>query len=1298
MFSARQTCVFSVSKQSQNSPDSPTGPLSGSLSYGELESLIDECMLFDRFAMRREIKKKKERAKLTGSIERSRRLVAQRRQSVPDVQLVDELPVSRNADEIRAAIEAHQVVIIAGETGSGKTTQLPKICLQAGRGIVGTIGHTQPRRVAARTIAHRLAVEMAVTVGEQVGYQVRFQDETKSSTLIKVMTDGVLLAETQNDRFLERYDTIIIDEAHERSLNIDFLLGYLKRILPKRPDLKVVITSATIDVQRFSRHFSNAPVIEVSGRTFPVTMEYRPIEEVAENEEPQTRAILNALFEIEVMPRGDVLIFLPGEREIRETAQEIKRKGPKGFDILPLYSRLGVAEQNRVFEGHSERRIVLATNVAETSLTVPGIKYVIDPGLARVSRYSFRSKVQQLPIEPVSQASANQRAGRCGRVSEGVCFRLYSETDFLERPEFTEPEILRTNLASVILKMLQLRLGEIERFPFLERPDKKQINDGFALLFELGAVNKDRSITRLGRQLARYPVDLRFARMLVAAGQMGSLNEMLIITSALTVQDPRERPFDHQQAADEVHKKQWNEQSDFLSYVSLWQSYESRRQELSQGQLRKYCKQNFLSFMRMREWREMHRQLLLIAREQGLRVNKSEASYSEIHRALLTGLLGHISLKSGEFDYQGARNRKQFIFPGSSQFARKPKWIVAAELVETSRLFARTVAEIDSRWIEPIAGHLIVRNHFDPVFDPTSGQVMVREEVSLYGVVIVSNRMIDYGVVDERNARELFIEKALVQGDLRSKLGFYKNNQRLIRDIEKLESKTRKRDILIESRALFDFYDQVLPLNICSEIDLQTFIGTSSGNAKKLELSKRELMRREAELSDVLYPDRLRVGNTNLKLKYKFEPGTRDDGVSVDIPLVLLNQVPRTQLDWIVPGLLEEKCLALIKSLPKSLRKRFVPAPQYVARVLEDFEYEGKSLTASLADRLFRLSGTKINADDFQSDNLDKYLSINVRVVDEKGRVIGAGRNLEQLLGELGSQVSDRLEHRKKHALEVEGITDWTIDELPQTVVIQEGGVSVNMFPALVDDLDSISVRLVESSTRADRLSESGLLRLTLIALKDQRRFLENNIPGFDRFSLYYATRGGRAELTENIVKAVFAFTFIEGRTPVRSRSGFEERLELKTELFANLEQVAKIVAGVLKNSLALQDRLKTLSVKETAADLDEQLENLVPDGFPYGIPFEWLRQYPRYFRGIEARLERLGGNVSRDVEAIGAIDTWQRRLAEVDEEAAQPLIRFRWMLEEYRISLFAQSVGTSIPVSDKRLAKEWENTMGRRE
>lgn len=1264
-------------------------------SYNLLEDEIRRCMIADRYRMRRDLKKKSEREKLARRIGKSRELAESRQQAVPEISYPEELPVSRQRTKILAAIRDSQVVIVAGDTGSGKTTQLPKICLEAGRGIFGLIGHTQPRRVAARTIAHRLADELKVKVGDEVGFQVRFQDESKSTTLIKVMTDGVMLAETQNDRFLERYDTIIIDEAHERSLNIDFLLGYIKRILPKRPDLKVIITSATIDVERFSRYFRQAPIVEVSGRTYPVEVHYRPIESSDDDDEPVSRGILDALEEIESMSGGDVLVFLPGEREIREAAREIKRKGPKGYDLLPLYSRLSVAEQNRVFAPHGGRRIVLATNVAETSLTVPGIRYVIDPGLARISRYSIRSKVQQLPIEAVSKASADQRKGRCGRISDGVCFRLYSEDDFESRPAFTEPEILRTNLAAVILQMLQLKLGDISRFPFIERPDQKQINDGFTLLFELGAVNKGRHITRLGKQLARFPVDLRFARMLIAAGQTGCLAELLVIASGLTIQDPRDRPFDHQQAADEAHRQYWDEKSDFMALINLWNGYEEKRQALSHGQLRRYARQHFLSFMRMREWREIHRQLLLICRDEGLKLNVKAAEYAAIHRAVLTGLLGHIAEKSAEHEYKGARGRKHYIFPGSSQFARKPRWIVSAELTETTRLFARCVAEIEWRWIEPIAGHLVQRTYHDPVFDPDRGQVIAREEVTLYGLMIVNNRIVDFGSIDAANAREIFIEKALVQGQLRSKLKFFSHNRGIIRDIEKLESKARKRDILIESRALFDFYDQVLPKDLSSEIDLRAFVQGSPKNAKQLQLTREELMRREADLSENLYPDRLQVGSTALPLRYKFEPGSGDDGVSVDVPLVLLNQVPRAQLDWVVPGLLREKCLALIRSLPKSLRKNFVPAPDYVDRALDDLEYEGRPLTVAFADRLFRLSGHSVEPSDFQTDNLDRHLALNIRVLGERGKVVAAGRDLDQLMDSLADQMKEQLQDRDTHELEREGETDWVFGELPESVEINRSGVAVTYYPAIVDEGKSVAVRLVESIFKARSLSRAGVLRLYLLRLKDQEKYLSRNIPDFDRFVLYFATRGSGSELKQNLVRAVFRYVLLEGQDEVRNGETFEERLPWREKFFEQLEQVARITANSLEEANRIETALSDTRYPDTVDDIRGQLARLFPADFPESVPFEWLRQYPRYIKAVGYRLERL--NPEKDQQAMAAIQPWLTRFDAANTEDREKLSQFRWMLEEYRISLFAQAIGTTMRVSDKRLAKEWESIMGLR-
>ncbi len=1263
-------------------------------SYKILEDRIDACMIADRHHFRRQLKKKKEREKVAKAIERSSRLVATRLSSRPAINYSNNLPVSENAQDILHAISNNQVVIIAGETGSGKTTQLPKICLEAGLGIFGMIGHTQPRRVAARAIAHRLAEELDIVLGQEVGYQVRFQDISQPETLIKVMTDGVLLAETQNDRFLERYDTLIIDEAHERSLNIDFLLGYIKRILPKRPDLKVLITSATIDVDRFSKHFGGAPVIEVSGRNYPVKLHYRPVVEDKEEEEPDNSMILKVLEEIEALPTGDVLIFLPGEREIRETTRAIKRHGLASYELLPLYSRLSIAEQNRIFAINNERRIVLATNVAETSLTVPGIRYVIDTGLARISRYSLRSKVQQLPVEKISQASANQRSGRCGRTSEGVCFRLYGEDDFAKRPLYTEPEIMRTNLATVILQMLNLKLGDIQKFPFVQRPNQKQINDGYALLFELGAVDKNRHITKLGKQIGRFPVDLRFSRMLLAAGHTGCLSEMLIIASGLSVQDPRERPFEQQQASDEKHRRYWDERSDFLSLVNLWKTFEEQRQALSGRQLRIYCRENFLSYIRMREWREIHRQLLLISRELRLKVNKEAAAYAPIHRAVMTGFLGNIAQKTGENRYAGARNRSQFIFPGSSQFGRKPKWMVSAELTETTRLYARTVADVESRWIEPLAGHLVRRSYHDPQFDADKGQVVAREEVSLYGLVIVNNRIIDFSGIDQRSAREIFLQKGLVEGMLKTRLNFFSHNRRLIRDIESLESKTRKRDVLIESRALFDFYDQMIPEVISSELELAAFVNRSPNEAARLYLTSRKLMRREAKFSASMYPDSLKVGESLLPLRYKFEPGSHADGVSVDIPLALLGQVPEARLDWLVPGLLKEKCIALIRSLPKSLRKNFVPAHGYVEKILENFEYDGRSIMEALADRLFRISGTRLCASDFQPDGLDRHLRINIRVLGEQGKVLAMGRDLNALIEDLSDEISEAIQNREQHQIEISGATDWAFGEIPESVEVNKGSMVFTLYPAIVDEGETAGLRLVETAVQARRLTEQGLLKLAMLRLSDQAKFLERNIPKFDQFSLYFASRGSGYELRKGIVKAVFRATLLTGES-IRSKSAFEAMLERRQDLSEKMDQIAKIVATSLEQAFELESAAKDLPYKDIADDILGQLNGMFPENFLEATMVEWLLHYPRYLKAIKYRLEKM--NPEKDRTAMRKILYWQERYAALGREEQTQLTKFRWMMEEYRISLFSQSLGTTMSVSDKRLTKEWETVMGLR-
>ncbi|MBL4680314.1 MAG: ATP-dependent RNA helicase HrpA [Pseudomonadales bacterium] len=1269
----------------------------------EFNQLLDKCMIRDRFRFRkrfRQNRKDVDNQKLASSIEASTMLVDQRRQQIPKVSYPDILPVSQRVEEIKKAIESSQVVIIAGETGSGKTTQIPKICLELGRGVHGLIGHTQPRRVAARTVAHRIAEELNVPFGQSVGYQVRFTDKTTPLTHIKVMTDGILLAETQRDRLLEQYDTIIIDEAHERSLNIDFLLGYLKRILPRRPELKLIITSATIDVERFSKHFSHAPVVEVSGRAYDVEVKYRPLISMSkadDSDELMYHGILESLQEISAsdksfQTRGDVLIFLSGERDIRELAQRIRKSDLKGYEVLPLYSRLSVAEQNRVFQKHQNRRIVLATNVAETSLTVPGIRYVIDPGFARISRYSVRSKVQQLPIEPISQASANQRKGRCGRVSEGVCIRLYSEEDFLSRPEFTAPEILRTNLAAVILQMLTLNLGDIAQFPFLEKPERRQINDGYQLLFELRAVGENKKISFLGREMARLPIDLKLARMLLQANVEGCLTEVLTIVSVLATQDPRERPHEHQQAADEAHRRHWHEQSDLMTLINLWQFIESNRQELNNNQFRKFCRKNYLSYMRILEWRENHRQLHLMCKEMKLKENSTPGDYGAIHRAMLAGLVSNIGEKTLERDYLGTRNRRHYIFPGSSQFKRMPKWIMSVELVETTRLFGRMVAQIESDWIEPFAEHLVKKTYNEPYFDPKTGRVLAYEEVMLYGVVIVKKRKVDFGKVDIDQARQIFIQSGLVEQQLNSKAGYYRSNCLLVEEIERLESKSRKKDLLVGSYAVFQFYDQRLPENIASVIDLDTWRKSKEQkNPKLLFLEKDALLKQQPELSNNQFPDKLEVADARLKLDYHFDPLHEDDGVSINIPVAILRQVSKAQLDWLIPGLLEEKCLALIKSLPKAIRKKFVPAPDYAKKVALTLKFDGRDLMTTLAEKLFRLSGTQVDVASFNLDSIDNHLKMNIKVLDEKGHVVASGRDLSALQDETKEKSDQLFSQRKSHEVEEEGLTDWTFGSLPAQVEFSQSNIIVKGYPAIVDSLDTVAIKIVDSQHLAERVTKKGLLRLLMLQLKDQRKYIEKNIPNFEKFALFYATKGPRKELLDDLVDAIFRYCFIEDKLPVNDRLAFEKTLANKTNLVSLMNHVAGLLGDILEKANYIEGLLKTQSVtKDVHADITFQMEQLLGVRFMSLVPLRWLKHYPRYLKAIEYRLDKYQINIKKDDESRQVVSEFQARLGRCDQANSVDW-KFRWMIEELRVSLFAQALGTSLPVSAKRLEKEWE-------
>ena len=1002
---------------------------------------------------------------------------------VPKVTYPDNLPVSQKQAEIAKAIQDHQVVIIAGETGSGKTTQIPKICLALGRGVKGFIGHTQPRRLAARTVAARIAEEMESELGHYVGYKVRFTDQVSEQTHIKLMTDGILLAEIQNDRMLTQYDTIIIDEAHERSLNIDFILGYLKQLLPKRPDLKVIITSATIDPQRFSRHFNKAPVIEVSGRTYPVEVRYRPLfvdkkssdksEGVEERDELQ--GIFDAVEELAREGLGDILIFMNGEREIRDTADALRKLNLRDTEVLPLYARLSNAEQNKVFQQHAGRRIVLATNVAETSLTVPGIRYVIDPGTARISRYSWRTKVQRLPIEPVSQASANQRKGRCGRVADGICIRLYSEEDFNSRPAFTDPEILRTNLASVILQMLALGLGNMEAFPFVEPPESRHIKDGLTLLKELEAVRElpatgDREaklqLTETGRQLSRIPLDPRLAKMVISAAQTGCLSEVMVITAALSIQDPRERPMEKKQAADEQHRRFEDKDSDFLAFVNLWNYLKEQQDLLGSNPFRRMCQKEFLSYLRVREWQDIHFQLRQTVKELGFKANHEPADFKTVHCALLTGLLSHIGNKDLEKpEFLGARNGRFHLFPASGLFKKPPKWVMAAELVETSRLYARINAKIEPEWVEPLAGHLIKLHHSDPHWSKKNGAVMAKEKVTLYGLTLVNERTINFSRLDPALCRELFIRRALVEGDFETRHRFFSDNRKLLAEVEALEHKSRRRDILVDDEDLFRFYVARLPEEVISARHFDKWWKEAQKqDSELLNFEKEMLMKGDAaHISDLDYPNFWQQGRLKLKLTYQFEPGEAADGVTLHIPLPLLNQVEVKGFEWLIPGLRHELLVALIKSMPKPMRKNFVPAPNYADALLASINPEQGPLLDEMERQLRRMTGVTVPRESWDWAAVPDHLKLTFRVVDDKHKKVAEGKDLEALKESLRGKVQETLSQVADDDIEQSGLTLWSFGELPQEYSQKRGGFEVKAYPALVDEKDSVAIQLVES-------------------------------------------------------------------------------------------------------------------------------------------------------------------------------------------------------------------------------------------
>jgi ATP-dependent helicase HrpA len=1256
----------------------------------------------------------KDLEKIAGWLHRGLEKVQQRQVLHKPAAFPEGLPVSERVDDIREAIENHQVVIIAGETGSGKTTQIPKICMNAGRGIRGLIGHTQPRRIAARSVAARIAEEIGEQTGQQIGYQVRFADNTTEQSRVKVMTDGILLAEVQHDRFLDRYDTLIIDEAHERSLNIDFLLGYLRQLLPKRPDLKVIITSATIEVGRFSEFFNKAPVIEVSGRTYPVDIRYRPLAgDEDDRDQSWTDGVLAALDEIEQhersekQPPGDVLVFLPGEREIRNLSKVLRHAELKHTEVLPLYSRLSNQEQNRVFQAHRGRRLVLSTNVAETSLTVPGIRYVIDTGVARISRYSVRSKIQRLPVEAVSQASANQRAGRCGRVAPGICFRLYDETDFLNRPEYTDPEILRTNLASVILQMATSGLGEIRHFPFLEAPDRRQVNDGYKLLEELSAVDDKRRVTRLGRTMARLPLDPRLARMLVTSADHGSLAETLIIIAGLSVQDPRDRPQDKQQAADQAHAPFNDKESDFLTLLNIWNFYEEQRQELSQNQMKKVCQKHFLSWMRMREWRDTHRQLRLICREQNLAPNKNAASYEALHKAILAGLLGQVAVKTEKKEYLATRNRKVMIFPGSKVAKTGPKWIVATEIVETSRVFARMVASVQPEWIEPLAGHVVKHHYSEPHWEQKRAQVMGYERVSLYGLDIVARRRIAYSQIDPVECRNLFIRRALVEGDYQSKAPFIARNRDMLDTVENLEKKTRRRDLLVDDETLAAFYDERLPADIVSGRHFERWWKSlPAKELKALELTEDDILQRPVDArADQLYPDYLEWEGVRYPLSYEFEPTSERDGVSLQVPLMALKQIPARRLEWLVPGLLREKCIALVKGLPKALRRNFVPVPDVVDAALADMQPSNAPLTQVLGEQLRRMTGVTIAPDAWPEAELPRHLRMNLSVVGDGGKVITESRDTAELQAQLEGKAKEALASvasRDKTEAQEASYEGWQFGDLPRQVHTEKGGMQITVYPALEDLGKRVRQTRCLDALVAEQTSRKGVARLIINRFGKTLEDLERKLPGFHQSALMFAPVGQAKVLLDDLLLATAMQHFLEGELP-RSQSQFEAVFDRhRGDFIPALEQADKHLYQAMCGYQKVAKRLKgkiSLAQANSMADLRFQLQNLVYPGFLVATPPEWLAEFGRYFEAALVRLEKMPREMGREREFLHTIEPlWSQYASKRDEQQRQgvhdpELITYRWMLEEFRVSFFAQQLGTAMTVSVKRLSRQWEKT-----
>jgi len=1260
-------------------------------------------------------------AAVARSVERRQSRAARR----PAIAYPPELPVAQRAADIARMIRDHQVVIVCGETGSGKTTQLPKICMAEGRGERGLIGHTQPRRIAARAVAARIAQELGSEPGTLVGYKVRFTDHTKPDAFVKLMTDGILLAETQGDRLLAAYDTIIIDEAHERSLNIDFLLGYVKQLLPKRPDLKVIVTSATLDADRFARHFGvdgkPAPVIEVSGRMYPVDIRYRPLKtagEEADDEEELEDAIVDAAEDLWRTGPGDILVFLPGEREIRETAELLhknlaRRPYAAAVEILPLYARLSVPEQQRVFAPSRGRRIVLATNVAETSLTVPGVRYVIDAGVARIKRYSLRNKTTLLQIEKISQAAANQRAGRCGRVAEGICVRLYGEDDYAARPKYTDPEILRSSLAAVILRMAALKLGDVGAFPFVEPPGPRAIADGYQLLQELGAVDDERNLTTRGAELARLPVDPRVGRMILAARERDCVAEVLVIASALSVPDPRDRPLAKQQAADQAHLMFRDERSDFLSLLALWDFFEQKLGEnLSHRKLVDACRARFVSYLRLREWRDVHAQLASEVAEQGwtwkpqLPAAIDAAKYQSIHQALLAGLLGNVGCLDGETEgYLGARGIRFHVHPGSGLAKKRGKWVLAAELVETSRLYARCVARIEPEWVEAVAGDRVTRDYFEPRWDAERGEVVASERVQLYGLTLVPRRRVSFGNVDPRIAREIFIREALVPGALATRGAFLAHNRKLIAEIAELEHKARRQDVLVDDEAIAAFYAARLPDRVHSLATFERWREeVERSDPRTLWLTREALMRHAAShVTEELFPEKLVMAGADLLLKYRFAPGQPHDGLTLTVPLALLNQIDGGRLSWLVPGMIREKVTFFLKALPKAMRHRLAPLPDAVTAFLEAVPFGQEPLTDGLRRWLRTRLGEAPPADAWDATLLPAHLQVEIRVVDGAGAELAAGRELAALRVQLGEAAQLSFAEAGP-SLERRGLKVWDFGDLPETLTMVRQGQRFTGYPALVDDGDSVSIALIDTPAAAAAAMRAGVVRLIRIALKDLVARHEKGGAGFAQAALQLKTAIPTDRLLADVLAAICDRAFVGDDPLPRSEKAFAEQVKrARARLPAVAEGAFRLLATIagLHHGITQRAAAMPRAASRLVAEVRNRRDGLVYPGFFQATPWAQLAHVPRYLTALDRRLAKFAENPARDVRHAEPIERWWERYRERSDlnrktGTVEPgLEQFRWLLEELQVSLFAQELKTPFPVSYKRLERAWADLGG---